>query len=398
MFKKSIFSKKEKNMWDTPPKDSPSGLSDSQINEKYRAGEQRIVTETNREKIPNFVEALKRERYMQERPFYQRRQRWAQERRSRLIESFIMNIPVPPLFLYEKDFNKYEIMDGQQRVNALRTFYNNEYKLKGLQIWPEINNKSYSELPTEIRNGLDRRSISYVVVLKESTPNEEDAIFLRQTVFERLNTGGVKLERQEIRNCLFQGSFNDMLIDITRTDQFREAFMLPKYSEEENKAHSKINKYTMYIKMEDTELVLRFFALRHIEYYTRGMQGFLDLYMARALNFNEEDRKFLKNLYITTLDTAINIYQDKVFRPFDVKNDRWFKKPHKAFYDAVMVGLSNFIDQKEKLISKRHKIIKETKNLFISNPTETFTGRGNTKNDIQERINKFMYMISDIIE
>jgi uncharacterized protein with ParB-like and HNH nuclease domain len=110
-------------MWDKPVKDLPETLTDEEINEKYRAGEERIVTETNREKLPNFVRALDKESYMQIRPFYQRRERWDVQRQSRLIESFIMNVPVPPLFLYEKDFNQYEVMDGQQRISALKAFY-----------------------------------------------------------------------------------------------------------------------------------------------------------------------------------------------------------------------------------------------------------------------------------
>jgi uncharacterized protein with ParB-like and HNH nuclease domain len=205
------FSKLEKKMWEKPIKEDSHSLTDAEINEKYKDGEQRIVTETNREKIPNFIKALAQPGYMQVRPFYQRRQRWDIARQSQLIESFIMNIPVPPLFLYEKDFNKYEVMDGQQRVSALQSFYSGEFKLSGLDIWRELNGRTYSTLPSQVRSGLDRRSISYVVVLKESTPDEEDALFLRQTVFARLNTGGIKLEHQEIRNCLYQGPFNELL-------------------------------------------------------------------------------------------------------------------------------------------------------------------------------------------
>jgi len=104
-------------MWEKPIKESKESLTDAEINEKYKAGEHRIVTETNREKIPNFIRALDNPDYMELRPFYQRRARWATGRQSLLIESFIMNIPVPPLFLYENDFNKYEVMDGQQRIN-----------------------------------------------------------------------------------------------------------------------------------------------------------------------------------------------------------------------------------------------------------------------------------------
>lgn len=86
----------EEKMWNRPIRDPVRKKSDSEINAKYRDGEQRIVTESNREKIPNFVKALEKQGYMNVRPFYQRRKRWDIEQKSRLIESFIMNIPVPP--------------------------------------------------------------------------------------------------------------------------------------------------------------------------------------------------------------------------------------------------------------------------------------------------------------
>jgi hypothetical protein len=392
-----IFSESEKVMWDKPIKEPSEPLSDSELNEKYKAGEHRIVTETNREKIPNFVKALEKPDYMQIRPFYQRRDRWDRQRQSQLIESFIMNIPVPPLFLYEKDFNKYEVMDGQQRITALQSFYLGEFKLSGLEIWKELNGRTYSTLPSQVRSGIDRRSISYIVVLRESTPDEEDAIFLRQTVFERLNTGGIRLEHQEIRNCLYQSPFNDMLVKLTETDDFRDSFGLPRYTKEENEPNAEIKKATMYQKMTDVEIVLRFFALRHSSYYTRGMHGFLDLYMARARNFSPQDLEILKNLFLDTIHLARNIYDNLIFRPYSPEKGEWHPRAHKAFYDAVMVSLSNVLPQAEVLIGKKEEIIQKTKNLFENNPPGTFTGRGNTKADIQERIQKYFDMINNLL-
>src|SRR5262249_30803115 len=137
-------------------------------NRRYDTRERKIVVEANREKLPNFVEALKRKDYMTIRPFYQRRLRWDKVRQSRFIESFIINIPVPPLFLYEAKYNSYEVIDGQQRITAIRAFYENDLVLKGLEHWPELNGRKYSNLPSNIRAGIDRRSISYFVVLTES--------------------------------------------------------------------------------------------------------------------------------------------------------------------------------------------------------------------------------------
>ena len=185
-----------------------------------------------------------------------------------------MNIPVPPVFLYEKEYNSYEVMDGQQRITALRDFYNNEFRLKGLETWPELNGRNYKTLPEKIKAGVDRRSITSIVLLKESTESEEEASSLRETVFERLNTGGIKLERQEIRNALYRGPFNDLLEEITRTDLFREVWGMPRYVPNEIERNPEILKDTLYEKMVDAELVLRFFALRHVDHYRRGMQGF----------------------------------------------------------------------------------------------------------------------------
>jgi len=391
------LSNAELTMWQKPIKEPSESLTDAELNEKYKAGEQRIVTETNREKIPNFVRALEKPDYMQVRPFYQRRERWDRQRQSKLIESFIMNIPVPPLFLYEKEFNRYEVMDGQQRITALQSFYAGEYKLSGLEIWQELNGRTYSTLPSQVRSGLDRRSISYIVVLRESTPDEEDAILLRQTVFERLNTGGVRLEHQEIRNCLFQGKFNDLLIELSKTDDFRDSFGLPRYTMDEEEPHAEIKQQTMYKKMGDAEVVLRFFALRHVEHYTRGMHGFLDLYMARAQVFSEEDIEQLGRLFLETIHLARSIYGDLVFRPYSVESREWQTRAHIAFYDAVMVSLSTVLEHREKLFQQHDQIIQGTQRLFIENVPGTFTGRGNTKADIQERIRKYSEMIQKLL-
>src|SRR5713101_8626379 len=112
--------------------------------------------------------------------------------------------------------------------------------------------------------------------------------------------------------------------------------------------------------MDDLEAVLRFFALRHAERYTRGMHGFLDLYMARARSFTEGDITFLQNLYLETINLAHHIYQDHIFRPYDPVKHVWRERAQIAFYDAVMVGLSCFLNKKQELVLNRAKIIEHT--------------------------------------
>lgn len=388
----------EATMWVKPLRSPTPRQSDDEINSKYSSRELRIVTESNREQLPNFVEALRRPGWMKLRPSYQRRPRWDRERQSRLIESFIMNIPVPPLFVYESDLAKYEVMDGQQRITAIFEFYTNRYKLEGLQQWPELNGRIYDTLPSETRKGLDRRSVSYIVLLKESASTSEEEALLRQQVFERLNTGGVFLSHQEIRNSLYQGKFNDMLLTVAKNPVFRAAWGVPEYSEEEERQLSDaLAKNRSYVMMRDVEIALRFFALRHADQYQRGMKGFLDLYMVRARSFGDDDIAILHGLFVRTMELGHSIYGDLLFRPWDPKTEQWADKAQVAFSDAVVVGLSRHLDERERLENKREQIIAATRQLFQSYPSGTFTGRGNTKQDVQDRIRFFDEMLARVV-
>lgn len=378
----------EDAMWISEPKIQAASLFDSDIEEKYASRADRIVTETNREKLRNFADALKRPGYMETRPFYQRRNRWDPRRQSQLIESILINIPIPPLFVYETEPDKYEVMDGQQRITAIRSFYSNELVLKGLDRWPELNGRTYSKLPETIKAGIDRRSISWVTVLNESSRDEEEAFQLKQLVFERLNTGGVKLSAQEIRNALYASSFNDMLLDLSRQSIHREAWGLPNFEKiEEEDTPEYLLTDRLYSEMGDVEVILRFFALRHANHYRSGMRAFLDTYMFRARKFDRSELAFLKNLYLRAITLAQNIFGDKLFRPFDPKTGTWKKAKQKALADAVLVALVEFIDNPADLISHSESIVDALQSAFQSDQERSLlTGRGNTKADVQARI------------
>jgi hypothetical protein len=385
-------------MWErTPALDIPV-KSERDINAKYDLGEQRIVTESNREKLPIFVESFRKSGYYKLRPHFQRRSRWDAERQSKLIESFIMNMPVPPVFLYERTFNSYEVLDGQQRITAIMDFYEGRLRLKGLERWTELNGMTYSQLPSKVRAGIDRRSISSIVLLKESAASDEEATIIKQLLFERLNTGGVKLSPQEIRNALYQHEFNTLMKRLADADLFRDIWRIPRYTSTEDEAPSaKLLKNPLYQKMEDRELVLRFFALRHVSHLQGGVQNFLDLYTIRAQQFDTSDLAALENLFLSTLDLAYTIFGSITFRPYNVKKQKWETAPHKAFYDAVMIGLSQRLSAAEELAAKAQLIIESTKRLFEENGEGTFTGRGNTKADIIKRLDLFDSMILAVL-
>ncbi|MBO1347930.1 MAG: DUF262 domain-containing protein [Hormoscilla sp. GUM202] len=383
----------EEKLWDQiPSKNSQKTMSDREIIAKYDKGEQRILTEINREKLPSFVESLKKPDYIDLRPFYQRRARWNPIQQSRLIESFLINIPVPPIILYEKAYNSYEVMDGQQRITALQAFYENKLVLQGLELWPELNGRKYEDLPLTIKAGINRRSLSSIVLIFESEPNPEKALFLKQRAFERLNTEGVDLSRQEIRNCLYLGKFNELLLTLARKPIFAEAWGIP--IEDNDK---KLSKNALYKKMEDAELVLRFFALRHAEELRGDLTEFLDLYMMKSMHCSDEDVKVLESIFIQTIDLAHKIYGQDLFKPFDRQSNPRQDRPYKAYYDAVMVGLSRHLSDANLLISRKEQVIARTRQLLNDDKARLFTGGGKTNADIQKRIQLFDDMLTQVI-
>lgn len=379
----------EKTFLQYPPPVEIAESDDEIINLRYSNGEGRILIETNRERLQVFVDSLRIPGYIDLAPFYQRRERWDNERKSLLIESFIMNIPVPPVFLYEKEFNRYEVMDGQQRISAIRDFYDDKFPLTSLEYWPELEGRFYSTLPEKIKAGIDRRALSSIVLLKESAVDEVEVSLLRRVVFDRLNRGGIRLERQEIRNALFPSSFNDMLHEVASNPIFRNAWNIP-----DDK--SAALKSTFYQKMGDLEVALRFFALRHAEKLNGPLQRFLDNYMVTMKSAPEDEVHFLRNMFISTIQLAHDIFGELLFRTWDPDKGIWSPQPNKGFCDCVLTGLAWNINKAQILVSQRMTVIDETKKLFADHGVATFTGRKSTKKDLIERLGFFRDMLERV--
>lgn len=227
LFQNEIFSVEDKSDI------SQGSLSDEQINEKYKKGEIRIVTEQARYPLDNIETMLDSQKYILN-PEYQRRKRWDNTRKSRLIESFIMNVPIPPIFLYETEYSIYEVMDGLQRLTAIYDFYKVRFNLTGLEYWKELNGRNYKTLPEQVKRGIDRRYLSSIVLLEETAKSKAEADNLKRIVFERLNSGGEKLTPQETRNALHNGKFNQLCMNLAKNDSFRKMWQLPLESEVED--------------------------------------------------------------------------------------------------------------------------------------------------------------------
>lgn len=362
-------------------------MSEADIEAKYDSNQNRMFMQRNDFLIPNILQMVEKKEIFDLSPSYQRRTRWSDKKRSHLIESLLMNVPIPPIYLYERDLAKYEVMDGQQRLESIRLFFNNEFKLVELKKWPELNGRTYCELPPRIQSGLTRRGLAAVIILTESGQDESTAVELRQYVFERLNTGGVSLNPQEVRNCIFSGHFNDLLITLARSDDFTATWAIPpKEKHEPQRVSRRLATNRLYATLADCEIVLRYFALSDLDKFKSGMKRTLDECMRERRRSSKAECEVLGREYLSVLAVARTLYGDKLFR---------LPSPRGAFTgrrsiplaDAVMLALARVRGSWSTLVHRKADLVEFTYRLLADEASyEIVVGRGNTKNSIAERI------------
>ncbi|WP_084013537.1 DUF262 domain-containing protein [Mesorhizobium sp. LNJC384A00] len=353
----------------------------------------RIVYQTNNFLLPQLRELVSRGDILNIRPEYQRRLRWITAQKSRLIESLLLNIPVPPIFLYETDQARYEVMDGQQRLNAIREFFDGDFALSGLQVLSPLNGLRYSKAPPRIKRALDRSSLSAIVLLLESDserdPDNKFSITdVRRFIFDRLNTGGTKLNAQELRNAINPGFFTKATVDLARHPLFTEIFGIPPYVEAnpsdyyQNPARQKNN---LYATMGDCQLVVRYFALRDAGNIRGSMKSMLDRAMESRTQLSETEVDVLKKEYIDRLTTANIIFGPKPFLLPPDEKDRI--RISAALYDATLVALHRLWGQREKFVADAPAIRERLQNEFKHEANgPIITGQANTAQAVRDRI------------
>jgi hypothetical protein len=366
-----------------PSESTSEAQTPDDIAEKYARSQLRVVRETKDFTLDYLQHALRRPNYIiNVAPEYQRRQRWSNKKRSLLIESFLMNIPIPPVFLFEKEYNAYEVVDGRQRLDTIRDFFDNSFALTGLGYWSEFNGKRFKKLPRIIQNGLIRRSIGAVVLLAETRRPDEDDFDIRTVLFDRLNTGGEKLNPQELRNALFPGTFNRLLIDLARSDEFTSVWGIPaRLPTEPNEVPDQLAQNTLYRTMADCELVLRVFAIKEAltEKKKGSLRRLLDISMRLHYNDIPEAIDKLGSSFLHSLRALMDVFEGA---PFLLPNSA---KPSRPLYDAMMV--SHSLNAGSKTLRSRKRIQAATLRALSSEKSyDILIGRGNTIDSIRKRV------------
>lgn len=357
----------EKITFDVDQSVAVSAVANDQINEKYVKGEIRIVTEQARYPISSVAGIVDDPSYKIA-PEYQRRHRWTVSRKAKLIESLIMNVPIPPIFLYEYEYSKYEVMDGLQRLTAIHDFYRGRFALEGLVEWVELNGKTYDDLPSKVREGIDRRYLSSVILLKETAKDEVEALRLKQLVFERINSGGVRLEPQETRNAIFDGPMNQLCIRLSRNSSLCRLWNIPSPDERELSGglptDERINN-DVFREMGDVELVLRFFAYRQKHRLQRSgesLKVYLDNYLRKANFLPQYALDSMAISFEAAISLAEEIFGDRAFYLYRKRNTTsgdswsWLERPTTTVYDPLLLVLSRLSDKKIELMNKAASI------------------------------------------
>lgn len=263
-------------------------------------------------------------------PEYQRAFRWDEQRQSDFIESILLGIPFPSIFVATNPDGKWELIDGLQRVSTVLSFFNelkdedgNPYPKNGLKLvegsmLKGLKDITIDTLPLEYKLQIKRTPCRVEIILKESE------FKMRYELFKRLNTGGEGLSRQEIRNCIFRGldsRYSEFVAELAQDSIFREIVNISVSNEE---------------KMYYEELVLRYLTLKNkgTRYSQSNIQDYMDDYLeSQCKEFNEVQMEMDKDLFLNIIKILEELKDENIFK----LGRRYFTT---SMYDAIMLSLS----------------------------------------------------------
>jgi len=288
---------------------------------------------------------------------------WDDTKKSRLIESVFLRLPIPTFYFDGSDDNKWEVIDGLQRISTLRSFVlHKKLRLQNLQFLKEYNNYSYEELPRELQRRIKTFPIT-VYILGKGTPDE-----VKYNIFSRLNQGGLELTAQELRNALHQGIPAKLVADLARGRD--EEYMddddhkIIKKATPEGKLFVKVTEGRIKTdRMEDRDFATRFVAFLLTDYneYMPDMDSFMSKGMKKIYDLTEQEINTLKSDYRKAMNTAFEIFGNDAFRKrYDLTEPR--KPINKALFDSLSVSFAKLSEEEcktliDKKILFRNKLI-----------------------------------------
>lgn len=254
-------------------------------------------------------------------PEFQRGYVWSRTQASRLIESLIIQCPIPIVYFSQTTSNNLIVIDGNQRLMSIKLFLNDGFELQGLTTYPELNGYTWAQLDPRFRDHINNRTIRCITILKDTHPQ------IKFDVFERLNTGSVKLNSQELRHGINHGTLMRKIDDLVKKETWKRLTGI------------KSDK-----RMKGAELVLRYFAFRHNRsQYSKPLSGFLDTFSTSNRSITAEILELWSIDFLKTLGLVDYYFGNKAFKIIR-ENSSTAGNFNSALYDAQMIGLAETIN------------------------------------------------------
>ena len=246
--------------------------------------------------IYEYIRLYKRGRLVID-PDFQRNLVWDIDRKSRFIESIILNYPLPALYVNQKKDNSYEVVDGLQRTSTLIDFLDKDkgFALTGLKALSDLNGAKFTDLPSIYQAKIEDKKL-WVYVIKPSVPIE-----VVYDLFDRINTSSTSLNRQEVRNGILKGKSTRLLKKLSEQDYFKKA----------------IDNGIAPTRMKDREMILRYLAFRIFDYqqdYQGDMNAFLDNTMQVINRMTDEEISVLENDFKRVMEITFDFFGSRNFR------------------------------------------------------------------------------------
>jgi hypothetical protein len=316
--------------------DDPNPDSELQLDTEQENGDElnlpvsqrEVLTRPGEPEVRSLYEKQKRGRMILQ-PDFQRQYVWDRKKASRLVESVLLRVPLPIVYLSEQPDGKEYVIDGQQRLTSLFSFIDGRFpngepfKLIGLTAYKELNKKDFAELSEELQNRIQDYNLRTVTLLKQSDAD------LKFEIFERLNTGSEPLKDMELRNCVYRGPYIALLKELAAEPDFRALLGLAGPDK----------------RMRDVELVLRFASFFHATYlqYNPPMKRFYNHDMERWKDIAAEDAARLRAAFKNALTLIRSLLgTQQAFKRYyrgdkDNPNGYWERKKFNAsLYDVLM--------------------------------------------------------------
>lgn len=272
-------------------------------------------------------------------PEYQRNYVWDNKKASMLIESIILNVPIPVIYVSQEEDDTWSVIDGLQRLSSLKRFFDGKFKLSGLEILSDLNKSDINTLNAKALRMLKNGLLRVIMITHDS--NEE----IKYDVFMRLNTGSVHLTEQELRNCLYRGNLNKFLKDIVQNETWLKLMGL-------KEPHK---------RMADRETALRFLAIwqnwnageKSLRGYKGRMKSFLNAFMNEHKDIKSSESLQWKQVFEETVNKVHEVYGDNAFKRQGLDGSTE-KTINRAIIDVIM--LSSTQHTLDELLKKREEI------------------------------------------